>query len=448
VNGPLSNTRFRVRRGRRRDTEPPARSIAKGLLVTGLIAGLVWLAVTAYNGVPFRSYSTMYVSIPKAGNLLQHDPVRIAGVRVGQVLQKGIGRDGSIRLKLQLEPGVSLPADTTVALRASGLLGARYVELIPGRSTRPLAAGSTIRAPLTALTYGVPEALDTLDAQTRGQLGNLVTGLGTGLLGRGLQLNNALRLSGPDMIPFEQLTQTILARPGAAQRLLPSVDQMTTALARARTDIARSFGPAATALAPFVVERSPLRGALEAAPSALTAAQSGLSDGQRLLSATQALAQAARTTLPAAPAGLRATTALLRDSHPALVSAGSLLRAAQPAIPAALQITGSLQPVLAPLGQGLDNLTTMANQVAPYGCNIINLGAVFRSMTGYGGTGEGPNGPAMAFRLMVVPSGLGTLLGAADSSGLATRDGYPPPCKYLASTYPIIGSHYAGRAGH
>lgn len=438
---PLSNIRFRARRGRRRDTEPPVRSIVKGLAVSCLIAGVVWLAVTAYNGVPFRPYSTMYVSIPQAGNLLQHDPVRIAGVRVGQVLQKGIGRDGNIRLKLQLEPGVHVPSDTSAAIRASGLLGARYVELVPGTSPHTLAAGSTIHAPPNALTFGVPEALDTFDTQTRGQLGNVVNGLGAGLLGRGSQLNEALRLSAIDIGPFEQLSQTIVAN-GAPDRLLPSLDQLTTALEPANKDLAASFGPATTALAPFVDQRAAVRSALDQAPTALASAQTGLSDGQALLSATRALAQAASATLPYAPAGLRQATSLLRDTHSDLASAGSLLRAAKPAIPAVLRITGSLQPLLAPLGQGLDNLTSMANQVAPYGCNVINLGAVFRSMTGYGGYGEGPNGPATSFKLMVVPSGAGTLAGAVDTSGLAARDGYPPPCKYVAGKYPIVGSHY------
>src|SRR5207253_997437 len=145
----------------------------------------------AYNGVPGRSYSTVYVEVPQIGNLLQHDQVRIAGVRVGQVERRSITPDGHTRLALQLEPGVSLPADTTVAIRASGLLGARYVQLVPGRSTRVLASGSTIRAPGSSITIGLPEALDTFDAQTRGALGSTLGELGTGLLGHGTQLNDA-----------------------------------------------------------------------------------------------------------------------------------------------------------------------------------------------------------------------------------------------------------------
>jgi hypothetical protein len=71
-----------------------------------------------------------------------------------------------------------------------------------------------------------------------------------------------------------------------------------------------------------------------------------------------------------------------------------------------------------------------------YGCDIENFGVVFRSMTGHGGTGEGPIGPAMAFRLQTVPPSAGEVAGMKDDSGVVVRDGYPEPCKYLSTPYP------------
>jgi virulence factor Mce-like protein len=442
--GPALPRRAGRNRKLRRDTEPPSRSIVKGLLVSAFVGAVIWLGVSAYNGIPFADYSTVYVSIPAAGNLLEHDPVRIAGVRVGQVLSKGLGSDGRVHLKLQLDPGVRLPTNTTVAVRASGLLGARYVELDPGNSRQMLRSGSTLRAPTTALTYGVTDALDTFDAQTRGALGTMLRTLGAGVLGRGRALNQAIQLSASDIVPFQHLAETILSHPGAAQRLLPAMNRMTTALSNAAPDIARLFSPTATALQPFVDQRSAVQQTLEQAPSALAAANAGLAKGKQLLGATSALANAANATLPAAPTALRAATALLADTHADLGKAAQLLDAAQPAIPAVLRLTGSLRPLLAPLRQGLNNLTPIARQVTPYGCNIKNLGAVFRSMTGFGGNGTGPNGPAMEFRLTVVPGGGLSTLGGADPTGLTPRDGYPPPCKYLASTYPSPTSPLGG----
>lgn len=438
---PLPFPASRSRGRRRRDVEPPIRTVVKGLAVSAVVGVLIWLAVSAYNGIPFTNYSTLYVSIPAAGNLLPHDPVRIAGVRVGQVLSKSLGSNGRVRLSLQLEPGVTVPADTAVAVRAQGLLGARYVDLVLGHSAHALPSGSTLTASTSALTFGVPEALDTFDAQTRGALGAMVRGLGAGFLGRGRGLNDALRLDAPQMVPFQQLAATILARPGAAQRLLPSLDRMTTALAGSGAQIAGTFTPGAAALAPFVTERGALRATLDQAPAALESATTGLTQGTRLLGATEALATALHGTLPDAPAGLRRLTSLLKTSPQPLDRAAALLGTAQQAVPAALQITGSLQPVLAPLSQGLARLTPMLDQIAPYGCNVENLGAVFRSMTGLGGTGTGPHGPAMAFRLTPVPPGGQGFFGSTDTSGLTQRDGYPAPCHYLASTYPAIGVH-------
>jgi len=406
------------------------------LAVGAVCVAFGWLAVTAYNGVPGRHYTTVYADVSEVGNVLQHDQVRIAGVRVGQVQQRSIRPDGGVRLTLQLEPGVTVPSDTTVALRASGLLGARYIQLLPGTSKRMLAAGSTIRAPRTALSFGVPEALDTFDAQTRGGLGTTVRELGTGLLGQGSRLNDAVRLSGRQMHRFQLLADSVLSRPGAAQRLLPSLDRAMTPLDAARRDIADLFEPAADALQPFVDRRQAVRDALAQAPAALSAADSGLADGRRLLSATHALATSASRTLPYAPSGLRSTTALLREGHTPLRRAAALLHTARPAVPAALRITGSLSPLLRPLGQTLDNLVPMVTRLGRYGCDIENFGVVFRSMTGFGGTGEGPNGPAMAFRLQAVPPTAGELTGSKDGSGLVVRDGYPEPCKYLSTAYP------------
>jgi phospholipid/cholesterol/gamma-HCH transport system substrate-binding protein len=430
------NARFVNGSRRRRDTEPARRTLLKGLAVGAVFVAFGWLAVTAYNGVPGRQYTAMYADVPEVGNLLEHDQVRIAGVRVGQVQARAIRPGGGTRLTLQLEPGVTLPADTRIALRASGLLGARYVQLVPGTSDRTLAAGSTIRAPRTALSYGVPEALDIFDAQTRGGLGTAVRELGTGLLGHSSRLNDAVRLSGAQMHRFQLLADSVLRQPGAARRLLPSLDRAVTPLDAARHDAAGLFKPAAVALQPFVDRRQAVRDTLAQAPAALRAANVGLTDGRRLLDATRALAISASRTLPYAPAGLRSATALLRESHTPLRRAASLLHDAGRAVPAALRITGSLSPVLRPLRETLGDLVPMVTRLGRYGCDIENFGVVFRSMTGFGGTGEGPIGPAMAFRLQAIPPSAEEITGSKDDSGLIQRDGYPEACKYLAKPYP------------
>jgi hypothetical protein len=59
-------------------------------------------------------------------------------------------------------------------------------------------------------------------------------------------------------------------------------------------------------------------------------------------------------------------------------------------------------------------------------------------MTGFGGTGEGPNGPLMGFRLQAIAPAPEEALGLRTADGtLTVRDGYPAPCKYAPSVYPL-----------
>jgi hypothetical protein len=235
---------------------------------------------------------------------------------------------------------------------------------------------------------------------------------------------------------FQRLIADVLARQGAAARLLPSLDSALTPLNASRREIADGIVPLDVALAPFVDRRDAVQTALGEAPSTLAAADSGLTRGRTLLAAARSLANEASVTLPTAPAGLRTTAALLREARTPLVKTNTLLKAAQPAVPGALRLTKALRPVLDPTRAALQNLTPMVTEIGRYGCDIKNLGATFRSMTGFGGVGEGPGGPAMQFRLQSISPFPTEALGVTDNTGLLIRDGYPEPCKYLGGEYP------------
>lgn len=438
----------RLRRSRRRDSDSPARVLVIAGISTAVVVGLVALALSIYHGLPWVNYKSLYVSVPQTGNLIAHDPVRIAGVQVGQISGITVQPDGDARVALQIDPGTKLPTGTTFALRANGLLGSRYVQLLPGHGKGQLPWGTTLKGGFDSLTYGVPDALAVFNQRTRGSLGTLVDGLGRGLLGRGHGLGETIGLISAESGHAQRLVAGLVG-PGHLQRLVPSLESLMVPLDQASGDITALMSPASASLEPFVDQRSAVQGALEQAPSALAAANTGLANGERLLSAADRLAVTAHEILPTVPAGLRATTALLANSHPALARTRALLVAAKPAVPAVLRITSALSPVLPPLSQALARGTPIADQVAPYGCNITNFAAVVRSMTGFGAADEpgGPGGPAMAFRLEVIPASPFEVLGTSDLAHLTKRVGYAPPCHYLATTYPTDLDPTAGLDG-
>ncbi|MHB8693630.1 MAG: MlaD family protein [Solirubrobacteraceae bacterium] len=424
----------RARQSSRRTRNLPRRVIPSGLMVIGLVAAVITFALTAYNGIPLKGYRSLYLDAPAVGNLEQHDQVRIAGQRVGQVSSISITPAGLARVQLQIEPSTpALPVDSTSEIRAAGLLGARYIELIPGPSSRMLPSGSTLTIPLNAKTFGVPELLNTFNDPTLIELGNMPRGLGDGLLGNGTRLNAGLRSAAPAQVPFQQIVSVVLSRPGAVQALLPSANSALTPLDLSREQIGGLFAPTARAIAPFADRAQSVQSIFDQAPSALDAATTGLGRGQALLEATTALARAVNRTLPFAPAGLAAASRLLSVGPQTLPAADRLLRAVRPAVPAVLTITSHLSPTLAPLSQSLTSLEPLLQRIAQYGCDIANFGAVFRSMTGFASQGApGGYGPAGQFRLQVIPSPAETLSTGttAGDKSLAHFDPYPSPCQF------------------
>jgi ABC-type transporter Mla subunit MlaD len=425
-----------LRRDRTRHVSRPVVVVVSGLVVLALIVAFIGSAVVAPNGVPFVNYRTLYADVPYVGNLQIHDPVQIAGVQVGQVTGTSTTH-GLARIHIQLQPSTgALPVDTTVVVRSNGLLGARYVDLIPGDSRTLLGNGATISGGANSITEGIPETLDLFNAQTRGGLGNMLRGLGEGLIGRGEQLNDAIRVGAGSGYDFDLVVHGILARPGAAAALLPDADAGMSALNAARSDLAGMLAPGAAALQPFVVDRSAVQRTLEQAPSALSAIESGLGAGRQLLTAVDVVARSASATLPPAAASLRAATTLLKQAPTPLASTMQALQVLPAAVPSTLSTLQSLSPNLTPLKNGLDWALSPVVDLGAHGCDIKDFSTAWRSVLGFGALPGGPMGPLDAFRALAAvaaPQSLGPLVSAGIPK-FPDENPYKAPCSHYPGT--------------
>ena len=65
------------------------------------------------------------------------DDVRVAGVRVGSVVQTYLNKDLAVAV-LSIEKKYAIPEDSTATILMAGLLGANYVSIIPGDSSNPV----------------------------------------------------------------------------------------------------------------------------------------------------------------------------------------------------------------------------------------------------------------------------------------------------------------------
>ena len=118
---------------------------ATGAAVLLAAAGFLIYALGAADAaVGSRGYE-LSARFGQAGGLAPGADVRVAGVKVGSVA--GVELDSQTylaRARLQIDPAVKLPADSTARISADGLLGGSHVAIEPGAAAESLVNGGEI----------------------------------------------------------------------------------------------------------------------------------------------------------------------------------------------------------------------------------------------------------------------------------------------------------------
>lgn len=102
-----------------------------------LVAG-VFLAFASNIGnvAPVKGYEVI-AKFNSIDGLARGNDVRIGGVKVGTVTDLTIDqKDYRAVVKMEVLPELKLPVDTVVAVVAAGVLGGKYIALIPGKGER------------------------------------------------------------------------------------------------------------------------------------------------------------------------------------------------------------------------------------------------------------------------------------------------------------------------
>jgi phospholipid/cholesterol/gamma-HCH transport system substrate-binding protein len=122
-------------------------------LLVGLfmLAGMLAMFALAFKVSGFSQYSSgdsfhVTAVFDNIGDLKVRAPITIAGVRVGEVDSINIdSQDFKAKVGLRIDKRQDkLPADTTAKILTAGLIGANYIELIPGYAETNLKDGTVI----------------------------------------------------------------------------------------------------------------------------------------------------------------------------------------------------------------------------------------------------------------------------------------------------------------
>jgi phospholipid/cholesterol/gamma-HCH transport system substrate-binding protein len=123
----------------------PVRDLLVGVFVLAGLGAVAYLSLSV-GGVSLRRAGglTLFADFDETGGLKPRAQVVIAGVKVGQVSSIALADSYRARVRLELEPRLQLPVDTTASIMTSGLLGDRYVSLQLGGESEVLKPGDQI----------------------------------------------------------------------------------------------------------------------------------------------------------------------------------------------------------------------------------------------------------------------------------------------------------------
>jgi len=124
------------------------RSIAE--VLTGamvLVAAGVFLFYAIMHGgrAPQTSGIALTAQFDRVDGLNQGADVKIGGVKIGSVTDLRIDpRTFQAVVTIRIRPDLSLPTDSSAEISSEGLLGGKYVSIVPGGADRLLADGGRI----------------------------------------------------------------------------------------------------------------------------------------------------------------------------------------------------------------------------------------------------------------------------------------------------------------
>ena len=327
-----------------------------GVLTITVLVLLAYFGFSKAN--PFSNPYELRAMFRDVQNLKTRSPVRIAGVEVGKVTKVEPKGDGAAQVTMQLrDDALPLRKDARLQIRSRIFLeGNFFVDIQPGSpSTGELEDGSTVPITQTASAVTLPDILDTLDSDVRGDLQTFLNEYGTvALQGGGAKaFNRAIRSFKP-AYRFGALTNDALLG------VDPDRDVQRLLRGQQRTFAALADNP--QALKELVTDLNTTAGAIASRDAELEAAVPALRDTLRVgypaLGELNAALPTLRTFSREAIPGVRSSGPALAAAIPWITQARGLVQESElkglardlrHAVPSLVQLNTRLVPFLSQL---------------------------------------------------------------------------------------------------
>jgi phospholipid/cholesterol/gamma-HCH transport system substrate-binding protein len=126
--------------------------VLAGAVVLVIAAGFLAYAV-AHSGTGTVAGYPLEAKFDRIDGLSVGADVRLAGVKVGSVTAARIDPASYLAVvDLTVEKSIQLPKDTSAEITSDGLLGGKYLSLVPGGDSQMLKPGQTITITQSAVS--------------------------------------------------------------------------------------------------------------------------------------------------------------------------------------------------------------------------------------------------------------------------------------------------------
>ncbi|UTI66676.1 MlaD family protein [Paraconexibacter antarcticus] len=344
--------RLRRTKTRSRGQDTRVRSALLALAALVLVSALIFTPK-----LPFGSDVELRAAFGSAPQLRPGNPVRIAGLQVGEVAHVDSGPHGTSIVTMRLnDKAGAIHRDARVRIVARLILEGNFaVALDPGSPAQPvLAPGATIPATQTRGPVQLDQALDTFDAPTRSSLTHATDALATGLGGPDGRtgadgLRDANRELDAALGDLTTVTRAVVGRrPGDLQHLVGDGARMTTQLAADPAALTTAVTSAERVAHALVADDGALGQSLTTARALLRAAPANLTRIDAALPVLRTFTIALRPALRAAPRALAGASRLVTQLA-RLTAPGELPRLVTAASPLVQHLPGlerRLRPLL------------------------------------------------------------------------------------------------------
>jgi virulence factor Mce-like protein len=306
-----------------------------------------------------------------ASTLVNGEDVKIAGVPVGVISDLNVTDEeqAAVTLRIDNEDFIPWKTDASCTIRAQGLIGEKFVECEPG---------TPAAAPLRRIEEGDGEGERLLPVENtsspvdldlinnimrlpyRERLSLLLNEFGTGLAGRGEELNEVIHRANPALRETDEVLKILADQNRDLARLAENSDRVLGPLTREKEAFADFIVQAGETSEASAERREDIRRGIELLPDFLSELEPLMADLEDFADEGTPLLTDLRAAAPALGRLIEAQGTLADASRESFPSLGDALERGRPALLRARPLIRDLNTLgteLAPAAVDLDDLT-------------------------------------------------------------------------------------------